>query len=65
MYLFFSKLMFYIIALMVKKGKFLAVLNFSLFLFITIAGSVYVKPSNWSDFAPKGFSGIMFGTNIN
>ncbi len=57
--------MFYIIALMVKKGKFLAVLNFSLFLFITIAGSVYVKPSNWSDFAPKGFSGIMFGTNIN
>ena len=42
----------------------MTIVNFCIILFVIMAGAFYVKPANWSNFAPFGVSGVIRGAAI-
>jgi len=42
-------------------GNIMVLLKVAVLLFIIVVGSFYVKPANWSPFAPNGVSGVLGG----
>lgn len=44
-----------------RVNNFLVYLKISIILFVVVAGAFYVRPENWSPFAPNGLYGILGG----
>jgi APA family basic amino acid/polyamine antiporter len=44
-----------------RASNFLVILKLAVILLVIIAGAFYVKPENWSPFAPNGIQGVLGG----
>jgi amino acid transporter len=44
-------------------GNFMTVLKMSVIGLVIVLGAFYVRPENWSPFAPNGFAGVMTGVS--
>jgi amino acid transporter len=46
-----------------KANNVMVMIKLAVILLVIIAGAFYVRPGNWSDFMPNGFSGVMSGVS--
>lgn len=57
----------YIVYIGIKESKkannAMVMIKLAVIVFVIIAGAFYVHPSNWSNFMPNGFSGVMSGVS--
>jgi APA family basic amino acid/polyamine antiporter len=57
----------YIVYIGIKESRtannLFVIIKLAVILFVIIAGAFYVAPTNWSNFMPNGFSGVMSGVS--
>ena len=57
----------YIVYIGIKESRtannIIVIIKLIVILFVIVAGAFYVAPSNWSNFMPNGFSGVMSGVS--
>lgn len=47
-----------------KMAGFMVIIKLAVIVLFLVTGAFYVKPENWTPFAPNGFSGIFMGAFI-